>query len=135
MPNCVTVAVLLIQVHHKIKNSLRWGVINIIAECEKTCRQCPILRSYLVAACSFSKNETLSQLFFHSLQLVVLSTSPPELKTCYSKIQVNCRALSVNRDLVSLKTNILERKEGKFWFENFTKNCLTWFAKRQSIRE
>ena len=29
------VGVLLIQVHHKIKNYLWWGAANIIAKCEK----------------------------------------------------------------------------------------------------
>ena len=36
-----------------------------------------------------------------------------------------------NRNFVVFpKTNIL--MEGKFWFANFTKNCLNWSAKRQS---
>ena len=31
-------AVLLIQVHHKIKNYLLWEAVNISAKCEKICR-------------------------------------------------------------------------------------------------
>ena len=64
--NCHAVVVLLIQMHHKIKNYLWWGAINIIAKCEKTCRgECFfVLRSYRVAASKFIKNKAPSQVFF-----------------------------------------------------------------------
>ena len=35
---------------------------------KKPIEDCTFLRSYLVAACSFTKNKTPSQVFFHGLQ-------------------------------------------------------------------
>ena len=58
MPNRGAVAVLLIQVHHKIKS------YNV----KKPAEECSFLRSYRVAACSFTKNKTPSQMCFHGLQ-------------------------------------------------------------------
>ena len=38
MPDCSAVAVLLIQLHHRIKNYFWWWAINIIVKCGKTCQ-------------------------------------------------------------------------------------------------
>ena len=69
MLNCSAAAVLLIQVHNKIKNYSWWEAINVIEKCEKKPAEgCSFLRSYRVASCSFIKYKTASQVFFHDLQ-------------------------------------------------------------------
>ena len=68
MPNCSDVAVMLIQVHYKIKNYFLCEAINIIQNVKSLLTSVLFLRSYRVTTCSFTKYKTPPQVFFHSLQ-------------------------------------------------------------------
>ena len=67
MPNCSSAAVLLMQVHHKIKIICDEEPSISLENVKNPAEECSYLRSYRVAACSFIKYKTLSLVFFHSL--------------------------------------------------------------------
>ena len=41
--------------------------IDLLQNVKKPAKDCSFLKSYRVATCSFTKNKTLSQVFFHDL--------------------------------------------------------------------
>ena len=72
MPNCGAVAVLLIQVHHKIKIICdKESSISLQNE-KKPSEECSLLRSYRVVGCNFSKKDSFKGVFSRfAIKLVV----------------------------------------------------------------
>ena len=84
MPNCSAAAVLLIQVHHKIKNFLSWGAINIIAKMWKNLPRSVLFEEVIRKLPVLLLNIELFHMCFS--QFAAIRLVVPYGKTCYSYI-------------------------------------------------
>ena len=101
MPNCGAAAVLLIQVHHKIKNYLRWRNQKYYWKMWKI----PAEECYFLKSCSFTIIKTPSQVFFTACNNISNSSWPYTLQlqnwqklfAFYWQVRSSSPLLSINK--------------------------------------